>query len=136
MCLQCGNIGPVGIVVCRELLSHTSAIPILSPFYAIPILFLASLFQISSGNTILNYKEDTYLVKWVGYKDPTWEPTNNLDHCQKMIWNVTQWQIWEGLITLQWRNVIFRLRVTPCNTHKQACTTHSQYHTDCPSCVV
>ena len=78
MCLQCGNIGPVGIVVCRELLSHTSAIPILSPFYAIPIFFLASLFSYATSRfpveTILNYKEHTYLVKRVGYKDPTWEP--------------------------------------------------------------
>ena len=26
-----------------------------------------------------------YLVKWVGFKDPTWEPEKNLEHCEDII---------------------------------------------------
>jgi hypothetical protein len=26
-----------------------------------------------------------YLVKWVGYKNPTWEPTENLENCQILL---------------------------------------------------
>ena len=98
MCLQCGNIGPVGIVVCRELLSHTSAIPILSPFYAISLFSYAGMatsrFPVE---TILNYKEDTYLVKWVGQlgnQRTTWTTARKLFGILQRY--VTQWQIWEG----------------------------------------
>ena len=26
-----------------------------------------------------------YLVKWLGYKDPTWEPEENLENCQELL---------------------------------------------------
>ena len=98
----------------RELPSHIisyimqRAIPILSPFYAFPIFVVyhscltmcnrcfsyagmaTSKCKRFRVETILNYKEDLYLVKWVGYKDPTWEPTDNLDQCKEMIWNFTE----------------------------------------------
>ena len=34
---------------------------------------------------IISYEE--YLVKWVGYDDPTWEPKENLIHCQTLLDN-------------------------------------------------
>ena len=40
--------------------------------------------------TILNYDSELFLVKWVGYKDPTWEPRKNLDQCEKMLWAFTE----------------------------------------------
>ena len=35
-----------------------------------------------TGRT-MNTKE--YLVKWIGYEDPTWEPEENLENCQEIL---------------------------------------------------
>ncbi len=29
--------------------------------------------------------EQYYLVKWKGYYKPTWQPSSNLDNCQRLI---------------------------------------------------
>ena len=38
---------------------------------------------------IMDYIEsdigEMYLVKWVGYKRPTWEPRANLTNCQELL---------------------------------------------------
>lgn len=38
-------------------------------------------------------KERQYLVKWLGYQQPTWQPVDDLDHCTQLIneyWNEQQ----------------------------------------------
>jgi hypothetical protein len=36
-------------------------------------------------HSINNMDEMFYLIKWVGYEEPTWEPEKNLNHCQKKL---------------------------------------------------
>ena len=45
--------------------------------------------EVYDVEAVLGYKKskkvDKYLVKWVGYKDPTWEPVELLDNCRHLI---------------------------------------------------
>jgi len=36
---------------------------------------------------ILNYnrEDEKYLIKWLGYESPTWEPLAHLEHCQALL---------------------------------------------------
>ena len=36
-------------------------------------------------NTGQVYSVKEYLLKWVGYKEPTWEPEENLANCQELL---------------------------------------------------
>lgn len=37
------------------------------------------------GRRFKNNNNIEYLVKWVGYKNPDWEPENHLDNCDEKI---------------------------------------------------